>query len=249
MKKLLLLMLLSISNIYSQDTIKPIFNGIGILKINSPIKIINEIRTIVGGKGIIINSSEKESELKRLLDNIENSDTDEKYGVVVLLSEDTINPSNSPMRSSSCKKVKIFLVAGYTVAGIKIKGLKLTFFNDTLAEIDCKGTSELTDAIRLKYGVGELRSTTKEVSCLYKYNGNSVKYEEQRITESWNNEDIRAYSHTSKYYNDKCEEQYLFYVSISSEKRIEEKRFCEEVTNLSRKQKNELEKKKLLNDF
>lgn len=250
MKKVIILMLLSISNIYGQDTIKPIFNGFGILKVNTTtISVIKELVTILNTQGRIINNSENESKARILIDNVENSDTDVKYGVVLMISEDTLNPSNSPIYSSSCKKAKIFIIGGYTVAGIKIKGLRLTFINDTLAEIHCKATTELTDAIRLKYGIGELKSKSKEVSCLYKYTGNSIKYEEKDITESWDNGDIRAYSQSSKYYNDKCEEKYLLYVNISSKKRTEEKRECEEETNLFRKQKNELEKKKLLNDF
>jgi hypothetical protein len=250
MKKLILLMLLSISNIYSQDSIKPIFNGIGIFKINTTtFTVINELKTILGTEGRIVKSKDTESELMMLMDKIENSNTKEKYGVIIMMSEDTLNLSNSPYRASSCKDVKKIIVGGYAVAGIKIKGLELTFLNDTLIKIHCDKTPELIEAIRLKYGEGELKSKSKEVNCVYKYNGNSVQYEEIRITESWSNDDISALCVTSKYYNDKCEQQYLSFINISSYKKTNEQIKCEEKTNQIRKQKTEFEKKKQLKDF
>ena len=138
MKKLLLLMLLSISNIYGQDTIKPIFSGFGILKVNTTtISVIKELETILNTKTRIINSSENESKLSSLLKEVENpySTTNEKYGVICIILEDSIDKYNNPIQASTCEKIKVFRIGGYSISGIKVTGLKISFLDDTLIDI------------------------------------------------------------------------------------------------------------------
>lgn len=250
MKKIIILTLLITNNVFTQDSNNPVFNGIGILKVNiTNISVVKELETLLNTQTKKINSIDNEMKLYSMVDNIEKSGSNEKYGFIINLSEDTLNPSNKPIYASSCKNAKVFVIGGYSISGIILKGLRLTFFNDTLIEIHCDGTTELTDAIKLKYGRGKLTGDSKEINCIYKYNGNTIKYKEEDIKETWNNGDIEAYVRTSKYYNDNCKEKFLFYMEISSLKKTLEKYKCEEEIKKNRKIKEETEKLKNLKDF
>ena len=252
MKKVIILMLLSISNIYGQDTIKPIFNGFGILKVNTTtISVIKELETILNTQTRIINSSENESKLSSLLKEVENpySTTNEKYGVICILLEDSTDTYKNPIYASSCEKVKVFRIGGYSVSGIKVTDLKITFLNDTLIDINCNNTRELMEAIHLKYGEGKKRIENKEIECTLRMTGNIITYEESILTEEWENNDIMAYERIKKYYDDKCNPQYINYLTIYSrtKKRIQSE--CERNTKKRREEKKKQEKMKTLNDF
>lgn len=250
MKKVIILMLLSISNIYGQDTIKPIFNGFGILKVNTTtIKVINELETILNTKRRIINNSENEINANLLINNVENSDSDEKDGVICILIEDSTDTYKNPVYASSCEKVKVFKIGGYSISGIKITGLEITFLNDTLININCNNTRDLMEAIHLKYGEGKKTIENKEIECTLRMTGNIIKYEESILTEEWKNNDIMAYEKIKKYYDDKCNPQYINYLTIYSrtKKRIQSE--CERNTKKRREEKKKQEKMKTLNDF
>ena len=79
--------------------------------------------------------------------------------------------------------------------------------------------------------------------------GNIIKYEESILTEEWENNDITAYERIKKYYDDKCNPQYINYLTIYSKtkKRIQSE--CERNTKKRREEKMKQEKMKTLNDF
>jgi hypothetical protein len=252
MKKLVFLFLIVNNFIFSQDSIKPFFNGFGLLKVNqTTISVIKELETILDTKTRVINSTEEEYQFGKLLDKIENSysTTNEKNGIICIMIEDSINKWKSPTNASSCNKVKTFKIGGYSVAGINIKNLTIKFYNDTLTEINCENTKELMEAIHLKYGEGEKKIENKEIECTLSLTGNIIKYEETTLTEEWENNDIRAYEMNKKYYDSKCNPKYFHYLNIYSINKNDLIYECEESVETRRENKKNDEKRKSLDDF
>ena len=252
MKKILILTLLITNYIYCQDTIKPIFNGFGILRINTTtISVIKDLETILNTETKTINSREGESKISSLLKEVENpySSSNEKYGVICILLEDSLDKYNSPIYASTCEKIKVFRIGGYSISGIKVTGLRITFLDDTLIDIQCNNTRDLMEAIHLKYGEGKKKIENKEIECTLRMTGNVIKYEEIILTEEWENNDIKAYERNKKYYDDKCNPQHINYLSIYSRTKKRIQIDCENNTQKRRDEKMKNEKMKTLNDF
>jgi len=168
-----------------------------------------------------------------------------KKPIICQLIMNTKDKNKSPFFAPKCPLVKYYYIKGYKVSDIELVNLELEFYKDTLIEIKCDVTIELTDAIKLKYGEGETKIEKKEIKCTYTFNGNSISYEEISMNESWRYKDIHSLIQFSKYYNSDCKERTLNYISISKIGAYDMISKCEkEITDIENQ-----EKLKKLKDF
>lgn len=111
----------------------------------------------------------------------------------------------------------------YQIAGMWIEDLDLKFYKDTLYSIACKYSDSLKMALVAKYGQGAIKSDQKNIKCR---TGLKVSYDEQEKTfftyYPTNSKDISAWTVVGKWFNDKCEPEYLFTYNIISN-RVEKK--------------------------
>lgn len=122
---------------------------------------------------------------------------------------DTIQPdSQLPL----FKEYRKFIIAQYTVAGIEITEMQLSFYNDVLFSINISGDLRLSMALKEKYN-GEIKVDKNEVTCTSRLG--DYKEEEVCYTTIYReNEKFKAYSTFKIYYNDKCEKNTLNYTLI-----------------------------------
>ena len=132
---------------------------------------------------------------------------------------------------------------------MKIKGLKMTFYKDVLFEIECDSNKKLEEALKLKYGEPEFKLEKKQVSCIYKYTGNKVNYEDKTFMQTWENGNIKAVNYTIFWHNDKCEDMFLKSLIISdfSKKDIVDK--CEKDIRNQHESKEKQKRVNKLKDF
>jgi hypothetical protein len=241
MKKLVFLFLLISNFIFSQDSIKPIFNGFGLLKVNqTTISVIKELEILLKTESKEIKSQGNYSYVQDLINN-----GTYKKSFILEIVNNKKHKEESPILAPKCELVKLYIVKGYKVSNIELINLHLKFYNDTLTEIKCDITTELKNAIKLKYGDGETQSDRKEIKCTYTYNGNTITYEELEIDETWRNKNTFSTIRFKKYYNSDCKEKYFNYLLISSYKSIEDIINCEkDAINIENQ-----EKLKNLKDF
>lgn len=150
---------------------------------------------------------------------------------------------------SICPDVKEYLIPVYNIADMQIKQLILNFYKDVLFEIRCDSSKELDDALKLKYGNPEILVTSEPISCVYKYTGNKVTYDNKIYVRTWENRGIEANSLFTKQYNDKCQGRvtHLFYIKDSKTGDIVDK--CENYTRERYKSTEKQERLKKLNDL
>lgn len=225
--------------LYGQDSIPKEITSIGKFEINkTTISILDELQKELKTKIKVCSSS---------MDQLNYKNSQENF--ILQLVKDTIKEYNSPPQALHCEKAKVFSIKGYSIANIMLEGLELTFFNDTLIELKCDGTTEFMEAIHLKYGNGKLRQTEKEVICEVGRLGSEVKLKETAIFETWTGDDVHANSTISVYYNRKCEKNYLSYFILSSTFSKKSLSSCEDSKKLEIKKQKEEQKKKQLDGF
>ena len=150
---------------------------------------------------------------------------------------------------SICPDVKEYLIPVYNIADMQIENLKLKFYKDVLFEISCDSTERLEEALKLKYGEPDMEVEKKSISCIYKYTGNKVTYEDKTFTSTWENGNINANNYIMFWHNDQCEERFLrtFYIRDSKTSEIISK--CEkeiiDQNKIAEKQKREKKLKDL----
>lgn len=194
MKKLLSLFI-SLSILGTSFSQEQKIEGIGLFKIGQThVSILDKLSEDLSTKIVNCNSSSDFYE-------IEQSRT--KY--IVQIFPDTVKEYNSPSGSSLCPNVKSFSIKGVYVAGIQLKDLKLKFFNDTLYYLSCDYTSDISEAMKLKYGVGKLETKKNEIECKNSYSGTKRTLTETTIYETWDNNDITAIGRILEFYSTKCE--------------------------------------------
>ncbi|PKO01664.1 MAG: hypothetical protein CVU43_11810 [Chloroflexi bacterium HGW-Chloroflexi-5] len=116
---------------------------------------------------------------------------------------------------SSCPDVKEYHISVYNIADMQIKELQLGFYKDVLFRIDCNSSKELEEALKIKYGEPELKWDKKSVSCIYKYSGNEVNYNDNTFTLKWQNGNIMATNYLKSWHDDKCKEQFAHKLHIA----------------------------------
>lgn len=148
-----------------------------------------------------------------------------------------------------CPNTKVLLAKKYEVAGIKIEGLQLKFYEGKLVSIYILSPSlDFRDAIRTKYGDGDLKTERKEVKCTSIYG--ETTYEEVKYKTFWNkDQDIETVSYLSKYRDSKCKEQFLSYFQISRPEVMAKIMKCSVATWEREDQNDAKQKKEKLADF
>ena len=181
--------------------------GIGLFKIGqTDISIIKQIADEMSTKILTCKSS------------LEFYELDSKIKYVAQVFPDTVKSYNSPPGASVCNEVKSFSIKGFFVSGIALKNLKLQFYNDTLYYISCDYTSEISEAMKLKYGSGKLEKKNNEIECKNTYSGVTRKVNETTIYETWENGKITVIGRILEFYSSKCERQLTSLFSIYDRK-------------------------------
>lgn len=68
------------------------------------------------------------------------------------LQPDSLDIENSPSKANFCAETTVFFLSDTIIAGIRIEKIFLTFFKDTLANIQLLYSDEIAAAFKLKYG-------------------------------------------------------------------------------------------------
>lgn len=234
MKKVLFTAFVMLSlHSFSQD--KKI-EGLGIFKINSSnISIINDISELLN---VQLKSSYSFTELYNM--NMS------RGNYVVQTHIDTNKTGDTPTGSCLWDQVKTFSVKGYSVSGIDLNDLILKFYHDTLFYISCDLTTNVSEALKLKYGQGVVESNEKDVVCTNYSTGLKRNVKETSIYETWSNGDIQAISRVLEFYSYKCERNIASGFSIYS-KTINTMVYykVDEIERKIRTNKNAIKKEKL----
>ncbi|WP_343633433.1 hypothetical protein [Fluviicola sp.] len=203
-----LLILCLLGSIYSSsqisDSIK--IEGIGLFKIGkTTVSSIEELSKKFSTK---IKSTNSSSDLYNLTTN--------NNKIIIQLFADTVKTYNSPSYTSYSSNVKTYRIIGYSAADIELNDLTVKFYNDTLYYMNCNMSSDLNNAIKLKYGEGKIEVKEKEVVCKNRSTGIERKLIEKTYFQKWDHDDIMAVSILSEYYNDKCERRLVSALTIES---------------------------------
>lgn len=112
---------------------------------------------------------------------------------------------------NTCPYSKIIEVPWLTISVVNFKNCKLTFYNDSLVQIQTDGAIEIQKALTAKYGESTLKTDTKKVTCRYKYTGAENEEEENIYTNTWRSDSISCYTTLDSYLNDDCQRRTLYY--------------------------------------
>ncbi|GAB3994665.1 hypothetical protein GCM10028807_32780 [Spirosoma daeguense] len=167
---------------------------------------------------------------------------------IYILQDDGKSVSTLP-HSSLCDGVEVYYINKYTISEIELENIFLTFNDGVLVEFACDSSRELTEAIELKYGKGELEAKAKKVSCLYNYTGAKVELEETTYTTTWQNKSIKAVSLLMAYYDRNCKKSFINSFDISLPLDMRYIHECNDEKKSKKQQSDEVEKKKKLKDF
>ena len=162
---------------------------------------------------------------------------------------DTVDTYKSPSYAHYCKDARVFYIPKMKISEIELKDTYLTFYKDTLIQINTDYSSEVTEAFELKYGKAEIEKKEKEVKCTLKMTGTDVTYTETMYYQYWENGSIKCIAAIGDYRNSKCEKTTLSYISISTEKVNEKIRDCDTKERDRLDSKKKAEKKKQLDNF
>ncbi|MVM33279.1 hypothetical protein GO755_24780 [Spirosoma sp. HMF4905] len=183
-------------SVTSQDKVE----GIGKFKIGkTPISITQEI-------------AKESGDSIHILDEYLNMDT-EKFGIAEIVVNKAY-PDRSPEQALFCPDVRIFQIPAYQVAGIEIKNLWLTFKGGILIGLQCDNSTDIHEALKLKYGPPVIKTVKKPIDCVYLSNGNKLQREESKYTSSWTNGKIVATETTHRFYDKNCVEDITTLVFI-----------------------------------
>jgi len=215
MRKILIITAIAILSLSVKAQEK--FNGIGIFKIGSDTTILynyallNKCKIKPFNKGIALfgktQSDPNKLEILKLETNVKHP-------------EDKINDL------SECAEAKEFYCSIYEINGIKIKNIRLVYYHNQLIKFKSNRTDEIEAAMNAKYGKSELKDTQDTTSCLYNLTGITEKLIAHTFSYEWDNEDIRARSILSEYFDDHCNKEYNAYFTYSISNRDFEK--CEQ---------------------
>jgi hypothetical protein len=162
---------------------------------------------------------------------------------------DTLQPYSSPVYSHQCKDVRVFYLPNTKISDIDISEMYLTFYKDTLVDINIDYSHDIIDALTLKYGDPKLEKKENEVTCTLKLTGSEIKYKETMYYKKWENGNIKCTAAIGDYRDSKCERQTLSYISISIEATILKIQGCDEKEKTKIENDRISEKKKKLEDF
>ena len=178
---------------------------------------------------------------------------EETYGAkknsILELIPDTVSRYNSVVYSSECPGAKVYSLNSYKVADIEITGLRLTFFNNTLVKLECDGSPDLREALKLKYGEGKLKTQEKDVHCTFVNTGNNIAYKDLEYTQSYDSAPLEAALVLHKFYDDKCKQMILNYLLVYDPEAMKLVHEGEKKSRERRTSTQNIEKKKKLSDL
>lgn len=243
MKKPLLTPIFVLLALYSfaQDKIE----GVGKFKVKkTTTSIMKDIATELGTKIQIVTNYDQYFDLTSPSSLL-------KKQRVLEFKPDTIDKANyyNTTLATLCPEYQVFLITSYDIAGINLKNIRLTYFRDTLAAFHCDYSTQIKEALTLKYGASKDTATTKDVLCTFTYTGNQVTYKEVTSYNRWNNDDISATLYLHRYYDDKCKEKFLSYFDVSVAKHILTKSSCDEEMRKNAAEQMKKVKKDKYSDF
>lgn len=172
-----------------------------------------------------------------------------KSDILIEIQPDTVEINMSIAYSLFCKKTRVFFIPKYSVAGIELKNTYLTFYNDTLTELQTDYTFDVINAIKLKYGEAKIDKKEKEISCELKLTGAKVNYTETMYYQYWYNGSIKCTAAIGDYRNSKCEKKTISYITVNNEKNTDQINRCDEKEKQRLKNRLDDSKKRQLSDF
>ncbi len=233
-----LLFLYSLLPTWAQDTY-PKMEGIGKFKVNaSNLSLVEEISNELKCKIEMINSFEAYYQFSKGASRI--------YQIAP---NDGSLRTGRPPESPICDGVEVFYINKYSVAGIPMSDVFLTFKDGLLVRFNCEPSTEFQEAIQLKYGKGALEIKKRTISCITKLTGAKIDYEEASFYQTWINGGIDATLTLSEYYNDECKKRYINIFSIKEGEAVKQINECERQIRTKATQSKEQELKKKLTDF
>nr|GFB63580.1 hypothetical protein [Tanacetum cinerariifolium] len=170
-------------------------------------------------------------------------------GDILELIPDATDDLKGPPYASLCPAAKVYMLPAYKVADIYLANVKLTFYNDILIDFHCDGSTELIEALGLKYGKPSMKKDEKDVPCTFTHTGNKIVYKEVTYTQSWNTPPLAAEAILMKYYDSKCKDNLINYFSICDPAAAKKMHACESTEEARRDAAEITEKKKKLGDL
>ncbi|HWD88293.1 MAG TPA: hypothetical protein VG367_09220 [Mucilaginibacter sp.] len=146
---------------------------------------------------------------------------------------------------SECTEAKEFYCSIYEINGIKIRNIRLVYFNNQLVKFTSNESDEIEAAMNSKYGKSEIRDRPDTSNCLYNFTGFTRKLIAHTFSYEWGNGDISALSVVSEYFDDHCDKKYISYFTYSISNRELEKCELEGLTNRLNGHKPNISKDKL----
>lgn len=224
----ILLVIFLVQECQGQDKIE----GVGIFKINTTTsEVVKQL------------ANERRVNIKNLEKDIYDIKPDQIFQLI------GNQASSLPLYSSVCPRTQVYLIASYEVAGIALKDVYLTFYDNLLVKFQCDGTRELTEALKTKYGDPKTKLEEAEIKCRYTYSGNEVINKETRIEHTWTNGEIRAWEYIAKIYGRDCKPLYVHTFKVSADSRENEADKCNRDARMSLKRQDDSLKRKSLKDF
>ena len=159
--------------------------GLGDFKLNTTQ--LKFVKAYAQEKSISIKKFTKADDLNKY------KETNEIYIIEII--PDTLAPMSAIKSANFCPKTRVFLFAEYVIAGFKIKGLTLTFYNDVLIGLYSDITTDLRDALIRKYGEPQVEVSKIKTRCP---NDGIITHQ------SWENGTIIAVVYTEKRYDSYC---------------------------------------------
>ncbi|HEU4473018.1 MAG TPA: hypothetical protein VFR58_18130 [Flavisolibacter sp.] len=146
--------------------------------------------------------------------------------------------------------VKTYFINKIDISGVRLSSVYLKFNNGVLYYITCDATKELTEALDAKYGQGSVRSKENDVTCRSNIAG-EYKLTETTFTTSWATTAPRFSAEyiLKKYYDTKCEAQYLSYFTLKDELIVKQVSSVENSLKDAEEKQAEARKKEALKDF
>ncbi len=113
--------------------------------------------------------------------------------------------------STNCPLEDEYQIYSIEILFIQIKEITIKFYNDSLYSLECKGSSELDDALDTKYGKAKIEEDTKIIYCQNNFTGAKIQHQENDFTKTWRKDkQVECWRLLSNYYNDDCKEKHLY---------------------------------------
>ena len=125
----------------------------------------------------------------------------------------------------------------------------MTFYKNKLTEIHTDYSTEISEALKLKYGNPKIEKKEDVNECTTANLLIDLKFKSTLYYQTWSNEDVSCVAVVGNYINRKCEKVYMGYIFISKNSITEQIRKCDAIIEHKTKDIKAAQKKKELTDF